>query len=68
MSDSTPITTKSSVGANKKRRYNEVTGPWRGMHDICKKGEGEETVRAEKKKKKKRERQLNGKCDVWSGG
>ena len=46
----TPITTKSSVGAKKKGSYNEFTGPWRGMHDICKKGKGEETVRAEKKR------------------
>ena len=37
---------------------------WRGMHGICNKGKGEETIRAEKK----RERQLNKKCDVWSGG
>ena len=42
----TPITTKSSVGAKK----SAVTGPWRGIHDICKKGKGEETVRAEKKR------------------
>ena len=34
----------------RKRRYNEVTGSWRGMHDICKKGKKAETVRAEKKK------------------